>query len=188
MITDNEIIKYFYSRNGEGRFCPKRLEQLNNDEIKHYLEQRYKDSSSLLETIYRIHDNLETRPSCKICNGYVKFNTLHNTFDDTCCKECGNKYRHIQKTKAIKEKYGVENAYQSEEIKERIKKIKLEKYGDEYYRNNEKIIKTCLEKYGVTNPGASEQVKEHNKKYFLEKYGEITPAKVKEVKEKSKQT
>ena len=55
MVSDNEIINYFYSQNGEGRFCPKRLKQLNNYKIKHYLEHRYKDSSSLLETIYRIY-------------------------------------------------------------------------------------------------------------------------------------
>lgn len=39
-------------------------------------------------------------------------------------------------------KYGVENVYQSKEIKDKIKQIKLNKYGDMYYTNREKFKET----------------------------------------------
>lgn len=51
------------------------------------------------------------------------------------------------------EKYGVENPYQSEEIKDKIKHNNLEKYGVEYYTQTneckEKVKSTNLKKYGV---------------------------------------
>ena len=187
MVNDEQIIKYFFAHNGTGRYCPNRLNNAS-DEIINYLTNKFNDSSSLIETIYRIHDKLEIRPQCKICNGYVKFNELHNKFDNTCSLECGNKFRHINKQKSIKQIYGVDNVFQNKNIKQKIKQIKFKRYGDEYYNNNEKTVQTCMEKYGVRNGGGAQETIEKNKQYFLSKYGETSPGKVKQFKEKSKQT
>ena len=46
---------------------------LSKDEIA-YVNNRYNDSSSIAETIYRIKHNIEIRPVCPICGGYLKFN------------------------------------------------------------------------------------------------------------------
>ena len=78
--------------------------------------------------------------------------------------------------KAMKNKYGVEHALQVPEMLERmrdsvkktydegtpnkkIKRTKLERYGDENYRNNDKIIETNLIKYGVEHYSQSEEFK-----------------------------
>lgn len=53
----------------------------------------------------------------------------------------------------MQEKYGCDNAFQVKQFKEKAKKTKLDKYGDENYRNKEQIIKTCLERYDTTNGG-----------------------------------
>lgn len=76
---------------------------------------------------------------------------------------------------AIFEKYGVENCFQSEEIKAKIRGINLEKYGVEHAMQNktvrEQASKTVFEKYGVENCFQSEEIKEKSKKTNLEKYG-----------------
>lgn len=73
------------------------------------------------------------------------------------------------------EKYGVENQFQREDVKEKIKADNLEKYGVEFnsQRNDmkKKIIETCLEKYGVEYPLQNEEIKEKVKKTCLERYG-----------------
>jgi len=49
---------------------------------------------------------------------------------------------------AIKEKFGVDNVFQLENIKEKSKETKKEKHGDENYNNSIKQVKTVKEKYG----------------------------------------
>lgn len=41
-------------------------------------------------------------------------------------------------------KYGVENPFQRECVKEKLRKTKLERYGDENYNNTEKLKRTLL--------------------------------------------
>lgn len=73
--------------------------------------------------------------------------------------------------------YGVENAYQSEEIKEKCKQTKLEKYGDENYNNKEQQQKTMIDKYGVKCGYNTETTK----KTMIEKYGVDHPMKSKDL-------
>lgn len=47
------------------------------------------------------------------------------------------------------QRFGVENPYQSEEIKTKCKQTKLEKYGDENYNNRVLQKQTMMDKYGV---------------------------------------
>lgn len=108
------------------------------------------------------------------------------------------------------DKYGVENPYQSEEIKNKIRKIqteryggigaggkktadkiaktKEEKYGDAYFTNREKCKQTVQERYGVDNVYASKEVLEKKKQVYLDKYGVDNPLKSKEIREKIKKT
>lgn len=113
--------------------------------------------------------NVEIRVQCDICGStksikYNKFykNTKNNTTLYTCNKCCAYK---IKKTKL--EKYGDEN-YQNTK---KIKKTKLEKYGDENYTNRSKAKKTCIEKYGKDNVSKVESIKEKKKNKNLEKWG-----------------
>jgi glucan-binding YG repeat protein len=66
------------------------------------------------------------------------------------------------------EKYGVENPFQSEEVKEKGKATCLEKYGVENPFQSEevkeKIKATCLEKYGVENPSQNSEIAERTSK------------------------
>lgn len=80
----------------------------------------------------------------------------------------------------ILEKYGVENIQSNEKIKEKIRKVKLEKYGS--LNNYEKIKQTVLEKYGVENISQSEEIKNKKKETCLKHYGVEYYLQLKEVK------
>ncbi|MFA5586117.1 MAG: hypothetical protein WDA02_06165 [Saccharofermentanales bacterium] len=54
----------------------------------------------------------------------------------------------------------------------KIKKTKLEKYGDENFNNIEKFKETCLDKYGSISPLSNEEVIKKSKKTKLERYGD----------------
>jgi len=70
------------------------------------------------------------------------------------------------------EKYGVENVYQSEIIKNKIKQIKKEKYGNEYYLNDEKQRKTMLERYNTKYFMGTTTFYIKSKQTKLERYGD----------------
>ena len=73
------------------------------------------------------------------------------------------------------EKFGVENPFQSEEVKEKSKQTMLERHGFEYPMQSEdvknKSKQTCLEKFGCEIPMQSEEVKKKSKQTCLERYG-----------------
>jgi len=81
-------------------------------------------------------------------------------------------------------KYGHENAFGSEQIKEKIKRVNLEKYGSENPMQNkdvkEKLKTTFIEKYGcpvplVGNDEVLKKVKKTNlERYGREKYANVT--------------
>lgn len=94
--------------------------------------------------------------------------------DKDACKDCGQKknletqmkvyggYIVADKErmkKAMLEKHGVENPFQSEEIKKKIKETNLAKHGVEYSSQRKDVIEkrkaTCVEKYGYDNHAKS---------------------------------
>ena len=70
MINDQYIINKINMLNINNIFL---LMKKFSEEEKEYLINRYKDSKSYKETIYRIKNNIETRPVCETCGGEVEF-------------------------------------------------------------------------------------------------------------------
>ncbi len=69
------------------------------------------------------------------------------------------------------DKYGVEAAMQVKEFFDKGKQTKLEKYGDEYYCDFDKMKKTINQKYGVDWYTQSEEFATQFKITCLNKYG-----------------
>jgi len=91
--------------------------------------------------------------------------------DKYYCAECK-----WEKTKLTNiQKYGVENVFQDENIKNKIKKTNIEKYGVEYYsmtnEYKEKTKNECLKKYGVDHPLKNREILQNLKNTNLKKYG-----------------
>jgi hypothetical protein len=74
------------------------------------------------------------------------------------------------------EKYGVESIFSLKEVQEKSKKTKLNKYGHEYFNNNEIAKQTKLNKYGTLD------FSDKANKTKLKKYGTLN------VNDKSKRT
>lgn len=84
------------------------------------------------------------------------------------CKKCKLKRNNL-------EKYGVENVFQLDNVKEKSKKTNLDKYGVEFISQSsitkEKIKKTNLERYGVEHHMKNEEIFNKVKLTNLERYG-----------------
>jgi hypothetical protein len=188
-ITDDYIKKKFFSPNGRlnGNYSTKEYMQKNCPDILEYIENKYSDSESYRETFLRIYFNIENRPKCPFCDKPVKWRGkryLNKLFADTCGdKECWLKYRE----QTMIDKFGVSHLGCPQESVEKIKKTKLERYGDPGYCNKEKRFTTNLEKYGNI-VGVNEEVIEKRKQTSIEHFGVPVPTQSEIVKEKYRQT
>lgn len=179
-MTDIDILNYVFSESG--KLMHTRLIDMPKDMID-YLRNRYTDSESLKESIYRLKYNIEIRPICPICGGRVKW-LKSNKYNATCCKECANKLNYINRTSTCIRKYGVDNPAKSELIKHKISKANKSISA----QSTAKRHQTCIEIYGVENCYQSSVLKEKIKTTCLEKYGVDNPAKCKEVQHKISNT
>ena len=182
--------RYLYNPNTLRRYTS-RIEGKYNKDIYEYLINRYDDSDSLKETLFRIYNGIEEHPKCPTCGKPLVFKGIFFKFCSNICAQSSDEIKQKIKQTCL-EKYGVDNYNKTKESKEKIKQTCLEKYGVEYFWQSneckEKIKQTCLEKYGVDSPLKSEKIRNKGKKTCLEKYGVDNPAKLEENKEKVKQT
>ena len=99
-ITDEFINDYFY---GKSSFIKRNHIKPYSEEIKTYLDNRFDDSKSIFETIFRIKHNIEVRPKCAYCGGDVLFIGKNSKpYQKYCCRTCLSN-DNVQK---IKDKYG----------------------------------------------------------------------------------
>ena len=169
--------------------------------IYDYIVNRYKDSKSIQESIYRILNNIEETPKCR-CGNSLKFGNIKSGYFKHCSNSCaqsdpeilnkvkqtkikiyGENYINIIQQKGrntFKEKHGVEFALQLKENQQKAKNTCLLKYGDENYRNIEKTKLTCKEKWGTEYYLLSDDCKNH----VIEKFGVDNYRKTDECKQK----
>jgi uncharacterized C2H2 Zn-finger protein len=123
----------------------------------------------------------------------------HN-YTENRIKEFKKTLKHVQ-TESVKkaqekikatnlERYGAENVFGAESIKNKVKATNLEKYGTENVFAAEcvkdKIKVTNLEKYGAENVFAAESIKDKIKATNLERYGVEHTFQSPEIKDKIK--
>ena len=187
MNYDKILIKILLNKNDTINRTKRRKIQNKYPNILHYINSKFNDSKSLIESINRIKYNIKDRPICKYCGKEVKY-ISKNIYKTYCSVKCmSNDTRDI-----VKEKFNEHPKYIKDQISQKRKDTCLKRYGVEYVLQDKSIRKriqnTCLEKYGVINGGASKQAKDKIKKTCLEKYGVETPLKSKEIQEKCKET
>ena len=198
MLNDEYIKKLFFidhQRLNPNYMKPAWL-KLHPD-INNYLINRYTDSLSLRETLYRILLDIETRPVCPICGGEVRFDANHRfhrnrngwPFMKYCSMKCGaNDKNVIQKRKdtSIK-KYGVDNPMKSLDVQEKIKKTNIERYGVENAFASdiikERIKHTCEIRYGVEHPTQLKATKVKMQETCKKRYGSTSYAKTQEFRD-----
>lgn len=149
------------------------------------------------QRVYNYMYNITELPICPNCGGLVNFrcrtDQLYATYcSPKCCGEYNIDKSAIIRKDTVNAKYGCDNVFQLDEIKEKIMNTSLEKYGCEYPNQSkmvkDKIIQTCREKYNVDYYLQSDISLEKRKQTNLVKYGNVSPFGNGEVKEKIKQT
>lgn len=171
-ITDEVILQKYYSTSGRIIGTYTSTKWLNeHPEFKNYLENRFDDSESIRETIFRIKEKIEKRPTCPVCGNPVKFQRCANVFNHHCSRQCvyADPNTRSKREATCLEKYECIATFQSEDIKTKSRQ-------------------TCLNKYGVTNGGGSAQALEKIHKTWQEKYGVDNISQLDWVKEKKVQT
>ena len=119
------------------------------------------------------------RTKCDSCGlekdiKYKLYTSYGYSDGDWLCRKCKTKKNNL-------EKWGVENPFQVEEIKEKIRKTNLEKWGVENPSQNSEINKKIKEKISRLN---KEEINNKRIKTVSTKYGVDNIAKLKEVKNK----
>lgn len=94
-----------------------------------------------------------------------------------CGKECAgrNKRTREKYRRTCNERFGCDNAFQSDFVKEKSRERMVERYGVEYTTHSDelrwKCRKTCLEHFGVDHQWKSDEIKRKNKETMLGRYG-----------------
>jgi very-short-patch-repair endonuclease len=156
-------------------------------EVKQFLYDYSTEEIDDLKTLfYMWKQGIKEIPTCQYpnCNKKVRFIKAKRKFTKGCCADHSMKITNL-------EKYGVENPFQAEEVKEKMKQTNLKKYGVEHpmksERIKEKMKQTNLKKYGGIG-ASSKIIREKAKQTNLKKYGVEYAAQTNEFKEKIKQT
>jgi len=148
-MNDETILEYcFKDKNGKlhNNICKNKITNMNNEMIQ-YLNNRFIDSKSLNESVYRIKYNIINRPKCKYCNNEVEY-LGKGLFREFCSCKCRGKYNQEK----FYEKTGLKSTLLLESVKEKTKQ-------------------TLLNKYNVDNISKSDIIKNKKKKTFEKHFG-----------------
>lgn len=154
LVTDNvikDLVKY-----------DKHVELIDNPRILSYLDLRYTDSSSRLETVQRIRFGIDEKPKCPTCGNSVQWigknSKLYTTY---CSNKCSaqNKETTAKKKATQLEHWGTENCYDSEKYRQHLK----ETIGVEYHTQRKDIKdkrkESLIKHYGTTKLYKVEEIR-----------------------------
>lgn len=210
-MTDEDIIQLF--RTKRYRVNPILLKQyLNrqgkryNEEVYQYIANRYTDSFSFTESIYRIVEGIKEHPMCPVCGKAIPFHVSnYKLFNDTCSPSCSSKLNYklyitkesIERAKETRKKtfnikYGVDNAFQIPSVKSSILEKHLSLYNTKEYKKKKKesVLKTnqyFIDTYGC-NPNKLNEIKEKKRQTNINKFGVPCPLQNPIVAKKAKET
>jgi len=166
--------------------------------LSHHIIKTHKQTPLEYYDVYILCDDSNL---CIYCKKPVKFTSLKNGYKQQCKTES---CRLLKYKKTCREKYGVDNSFKSEKIKniikeklkknygvdnptknknimDKIKKTKKEKHGNENYNNIEKQKNTIRERYKVTHYSNTKEYKEKCQKTSMMRYGTKHPMQNEEI-------
>lgn len=138
------------------------------------------------------NSNVLVAVRCDYCG--CTYSTQYSSYRRTnkngknACRKCSS----LKVKETNLEKYGVENVFQLDTIKEKSKNTIKDRYGAENVSQSETVQqkkrKRNLKKYGVTNPSMLDSVKEKVKQSNRDRFGVDYPMQLTEFQERIKQT
>ena len=198
MIDDKTIINNYlkFKELKDSQSKPSKVSKYINSkyitqEEKDYLKNRWEDSSSLSESLYRIVYKLPERHRCPICGKFTEFvNKNVQIWRIYCSWECKVKNTNLveRHKQGCLRKYGVENISQVPGNRDKFAKTMIERYG---YPNNfgrPEVNKTLIDKYGTKNVSTLPEFKEKIKQTTLNNHGYFPVWNDPEIREKHKES
>jgi hypothetical protein len=146
LVEKLEISRHALSRFSRTAWVKEELEKRTS-----YLSQ----TVSLSVRCWHVINRIDSEPKCKFCGKNVtRFNANKWGYLDFCSAKCGrNSPSTIEKLKqTCRDRYGesIENPYQSEIVKQKIRDTCLTRYGvDCVFKDVQKMKTANLRKYGV---------------------------------------
>lgn len=165
---------------------------------KYYESMGYVFDPETKEALIKIEDlqlgsNVFIRVYCDYCleegietiinKQYYKYIKEREVISKDACLECKGKKRED----CVETKYGVRCVFQIEDIKKKIEKTQINKYGMLYHKTEErkeKIRTTNIAKYGVENPIQNKEIMDKMKQTNIMKYGVENVFQNEEIKER----
>jgi hypothetical protein len=165
ILSKNEIIELY--KNNKVNLC--NILKCKYIDTYEYIDSLFGESdiqtNKFSEKIYKYV--FPNEGYCKICKKKTFFRSFSDGYMRTCSRGCqqidiASKYgvknlfqseyikNKIKKTNLIK--YGFESAMKNPEVLKKIKNTKKERYGNENYVNMDKVRKTMLSRYNVEHP------------------------------------
>ena len=127
--------------------------------------------------LHCLEHNIFRQPICKVCGNPVGWYGKNNDFRTYCSRKCqysdDDFWGDVRGT--CMERLGVENPFQSESVKERIRERNLENLGVDYPMQSESVRmksrESCIANLGVENPSQSKEVQEKKEETSFRHYG-----------------
>lgn len=149
---------------------------LVTDEEKNYLKNRYIDSYSLSESLYRIKYNIVEVPKCPVCGKKIKYNDRIRKYTKYCSISCSAKDEQniLNRKKAIYDKYGCYAVMKVKNIADKVKEAWKLKSKEEILIIKEKIKETSIQRHGIDNWCGQKKNSQHWKEKTKSQIKEIT--------------
>lgn len=125
-MTDEECLQFL----NKFKAIPWSKLKIKYNDIFIYLFNRFPNCNNVREAHYRLNHHIFQRPLCPVCNQELQF-VGNEKFPITHSGECANKWKAIKNREVFLNKFGCENPFQNQEIKNKIKRTNLQKYGVE---------------------------------------------------------
>lgn len=198
VFMDDKKEIYSISKNRENKFIDEQYKIVNVDDnvikslikydkfislitnpvILDYLNNRYKDSSSIVETVQRIRNGAEIKPKCPVCgNPTTWVGRKRSLFTKYCSNpSCYNS------SSETKEKKRISLKLHEEENKKRM----VDRFGVEYNSQRKEQIEkrktTLIEKYGTVNLHSIKEFEDKSKETIMKKTGYDSYFKIPEIR------
>ena len=157
-----------------------------------YLQNYCNENNIILNKFYeKTNRNSRIEGKCLTLNCINNFNKVFRQLVNTggYCNNCSKIKHQNNIIEAVKIKYGVENVFQIDNIKEKIIKTNIKKFGAKNPNQNndirQKTKNTCLKKYGTETPLKSNIIRDKAKNYYLTNFGVEYNSQIPEIAEKA---
>ena len=149
-------------------------------EVFEYTSFLQGDAKNIVRLWHYIN-RIDQIPSCTSCGKETSFSKRgthdNHGYNMFCTLSCRTTFNNNRRTDA-----------QLEEIREKISRTSIEKYGTKHFFQSqairEKITHTFQDRYGVVNPSQIDNVKKKKEATFMSKFGVVNPSQSPEVQAK----